>query len=260
MKKNIIIIILCILLLGLSGYIIYDKFLNNKNEININNIPNNIKEYAKEDFDKIVNPWLGLSSLLNKNSLEEMTNQERLRMIIDMYDGEDKYGIFNQSKLEEIHKNSAIKNLSITYENLYNYYGTFLWDDVPLVGFEYDKDNKTFKYTGALGHGGVSYGNIAYSDMISMDTDGINYTVKYKYVFINSSGDGPSDVTLYLNIKDALSHGNEWVKLSVNEDNYVNPKEYIQEHYDEIKDKLQVYTYKFKVENDNLVIIEFSVE
>lgn len=264
MRRHIIIIIFSIILFILGGYAMYTEVLNNKNEEKIkefNDSKNiNIKEYSKEDFDKIVCSWLGLSSLLNKKSLNDMTNQERLRMIIDMYNGEDKYDIFNQSELEKIHKNSVIKNLDITYEDLYNYYGTFLWDDVRLVGFEYDKDNKTFKYTGALGHGGISYGNIAYSDMISMDTDGVNYTVKYKYVFINTSGDGPSDATLYLNIKDALTYSNEWVKLEVGEDNSTHSEEYIKEHYNEIKDKLQVYTYKFKVENDNLVITDFSVE
>lgn len=264
MRRHIIIIIFSLFLLILGGYVLYTKVLNNDNAEKIkrfNESKNvNIKEYSKEDFDKIVRSWLGLGSLLNKKSLDELTNQERLRMIIDMYDGEDKYDVFSQSKLEKIHQNSVIKNLNITYEDLLNYYGTFLWDDAKLVGFEYNKDDKTFKYTGALGHGAVSCGNVAYSDMISMDTDGINYTVKYKYVFLNSLDDGPSDIVLYLNIKDALARSNEWVKLSIWEDGSNHTEEYIKEHYNEIKDKLQVYTYKFKVENGNLVITDFSVE
>lgn len=264
MRRHIIIIIFSIILFILGGYAMYTEILNNKNEEKIkefNDSKNiNIKEYSKEDFDKIVCSWLGLSSLLNKKSLNEMTNQERLRMVIDMYTGDDKYDVFSQARLEKIHSESVIKDLSITYEDLYNYYGTFLWDDVRLVGFEYNKENKTFKYTGALGHGGISYGNIAYSDMISMDTDGKTYTVRYKYVFLNSSGDGPSDVRLYLNINDALSYKNEWAYLPVGEDNSTHSEEYIQEHYDEIKDKLSIYTYKFKVEDNHLVITDFSVE
>lgn len=257
-RRHIIIIIFCSILLILAGYGLFTEVLKDKETINKDFLTR--KEYTKEDFDKIVSSWLGLSSLLNKKSLNEMTNQERLRMVIDMYTGDDKYDVFSQARLEKIHSESVIKDLSITYEDLYNYYGTFLWDDVRLVGFEYDKDNKTFKYTGALGHGGISYGNIAYSDMISMDTDGVNYTVKYKYIFINTSGDGPSDATLYLNIKDALTHSNEWVKLEVGEDNSTHSEEYIKEHYNEIKDKLSIYTYKFKVEDNHLVITDFSVE
>lgn len=265
MKKNIVIIILCILLLGVSGYLVYDKVLSNKKEDNqnkdiINNpVDENIKEFTRDDFDKIVTSWLGLSSLLNKKSLNEMTNQEKLRMLIDLYNEEDKYSTFSQSKLEKIHSESVIKDLNITYESLSDYYGTFLWND-KLVGFEYNKNDKTFTYTGALGHGGSSRGNIAYSEMVSMDTDGKTYTVKYKYVFLNSTGDGPSDVKIYLNVNDALNDKNLWKYLEVGEDDSVHSKEYIQEHYDEIKDKLSIYTYKFKVENDKLVITDFSVD
>lgn len=263
MKKNIVIIVLCILLLGVSGYLVYDKVLSNKKEdtenIDNNIINDNTKEFTKDDFDKIVTSHLGLSSLLNKKSLNEMTNQERLRMIIDLYNDEDKYSTFSQSKLEKIHNDSVIKELNINYENLNDYYGTFLWND-KLVGFEYNKNDKTFTYTGALGHGGSSRGNIAYSKMVSLDTNGKTYTVKYKYVFLNSTGDGPSDVKLYLNVNDALNDKNLWKYLEVGEDDLTHSKEFIQEHYDEIKDKLSIYTYKFKVDNDKLVITDFEVE
>lgn len=263
MKKNIVIIVLCILLLGVSGYLVYDKVLSNKKEdtenIDNNIINDNTKEFTKDDFDKIVTSHLGLSSLLNKKSLNEMTNQERLRMIIDLYNDEDKYSTFSQSKLEKIHNDSVIKELNINYENLNDYYGTFLWND-KLVGFEYNINDKTFTYTGALGHGGSSRGNIAYSKMVSLDTNGKTYTVKYKYVFLNSTGDGPSDVKLYLNVNDALNDKNLWKYLEVGEDDLTHSKEFIQEHYDEIKDKLSIYTYKFKVENDKLVITDFEVE
>ena len=36
--------------------------------------------------------------------------------------------------------------------------------------------------------------------------------------------------------------------------------EYLDKHYDEIKDKLPIYSYVFKVENNHLVITDFLVD
>ena len=265
MKKNILIVVLCILLLGLSGYVVYEKILSQKNESDIiektsdKTNQDDSKIFGETDFNEIVTSWLGLSSLLNKNSLSEMTNQERLRMIINMYNGEDKYSTFSANKLYEIHQNSVIKKLEITYEDLYDYFGTFVWN-TSRVGYDYDENNKTFTYTGALGHGGVANGSIAHREIVSLNKSGNTYTVKYRYVFFNNYDDGPSDVDIFLNIDDALNKKNVWKHLTVGEDYSTHMDEYIEEHYKEISNKLPIYTYIFKVEDGKLVITDFKVE
>lgn len=257
MRRHIIIIIFCSILLILAGYGLFTEVLKEKKTINKDFLVR--KEYTKEDFDKIVSDRLGLAVLLNKKSLNEMTNQERLRMLIHLYDGDDKYETFSQAKLDVIHSGSIIKNLDITYEDLKDYYGTFTWNN-SLVGYKYDSNKKTFTYTGNLGHGGYTNANIAHSEMLSLDTDGIIYAIKYRYVFYNTMGDGPSDVKLYLNIDDALNGKNELTHLKVLKDNSTHMDEYLDKHYDEIKDKLPIYSYVFKVENNHLVITDFLVD
>ena len=96
--------------------------------------------------------------------------------------------------------------------------------------------------------------------MVSLNINNNIYTVKYKYLFWNGMGEGPTDVKLYLNINDALNDKNEWVYLTLKEDYSTHMDEYINEHYNEIKDKLQVYTYIFKEVNRHLVITDFSVQ
>ena len=261
-KKSILIIILSGVLLIFSGFVFFTKIINNDDEktmLKRQKLNEHIKEYTKEEFDLIVSDNFGLGSLVNKKSLSEMTNSERLRMIINEYKGTDRYNTFSEEELNKIHSSSVIKDLSIIYENLYNYYGTFDWDNMN-VAYQYDSNNKTFTYTGALGHGGVARGNIIYKDLVSLDTNGHTYTVKYKYIFYNSMGEGPSDVKLYLNIDDALNNKNEWAYLEVGEDNSTHSSEYIKEHYDEVKDKLPEYTYIFKVEDNHLVITDYFVK
>ena len=216
--------------------------------------------FTDTDFDEIVKTWYGLGVLVNKKSLDEMTNQEKLRMIIYLFQKENNYvDTFSQEELEKTHQNSVIKDLDITYEDLFDYYGTFSWN-TSSVAYNYNESEKTFISTGALGHGAVALGDIAHSEIISISKPGDEYIVKYRYIFFDSHGDGPTDEDLYLSAEDAINKTNEWVQLKLDEDNQTHRNEYIEEHYDEVKDGLPIYTYTFKVEDGHLVITDFSVE
>ena len=260
MKKNILTIAFCFAFLVFSCFVFFTKVLHNDKETMMKRekLNEHIKEYTKEEFDELVSDRLGLGVLVNKKSLSEMNNAERLRMLINYYKGNDRYDTFSETEIDKIHNESVIKNLNVIYENLYDYYGTFVWSNSN-VAYQYDSGSKTFKYTGALGHGGVSRGNIIHKELVSLDTNVHTYTVKYRYIFYNSTGDGPSDVTLYLNIEDAMNDKNAWAYLPVKEDNSTHANEYIDMHYGEVKNKLPVYTYIFKVKDNQLVITDFFI-
>lgn len=55
MKKNIIIIILCILVLSLTGYIVYDKVLSDNNLNNQSSVDNNLASNNNECHSETVN-------------------------------------------------------------------------------------------------------------------------------------------------------------------------------------------------------------
>lgn len=264
-KHNLIIIIATLVLLGLSicGYLIYSN-TTNKNENNTieeDNTPVEEKTIlTEENFDEVVKDSYGLGVLTNKQSLDEMTNQERLRLLIHLYRQEEPDSTtFSKETLEEIHNNSVIKNLDVIYEDLYDYYGTFKWN-TSSIAYAYNAEDETFTYTGALGHGGIAEGNIAHSEILSISKPGNEYIVRYRFIFYNTLGDGPTDENLYLNVNDALNKTNEWTHLALQDDNLTHKAEYIEEHYEEVKDNLPVYTYTFSYEDEHLVITNFSVE
>jgi len=230
-----------------------------------NIIQNESREYNEEYFEDIIEYDLG--ALLNKNTLNELTNQEKLRILISLYQGE-KYGTIKVDDLKKIHENSIIKNLKVTYTDVYDYYTKFSSDEKGEreIGYKYNKETETLTYTGVLGHGALGVANIIYKDLISFEIDDNKYTIKYKFVFGNTSGDGPTPYTLYYSGIDAYNDKNSFKKFDYDDcidefcSDYETPAvNYIKDNYDKIKNKLYTYTYEFEVEDNNLVITKYNV-
>lgn len=45
-----------------------------------------------------------------------------------------------------------------------------------------------------------------------------------------------------------------------NDINYIDPKKYLEDNYDSIKDKLDTYIYTFEVNNNKIELVDFSVD
>ena len=52
--KNILIVILVILVLGLSGYIVYDKVINDNNDKDDDKTTPVVNKYSQEDIEKVL--------------------------------------------------------------------------------------------------------------------------------------------------------------------------------------------------------------
>ena len=273
-KNNKVFIVLTSIIFLLIGIIVSlilpEKELVNEDDVNkeTDNTSNNenVKKYIQEDIENIIEN--NLNSLLNKTSLEELTNQERLRLLISLYP-HNNYGTIAISDLKEIHATSCIKNLNVKYTDVYDYYTYFSSDEQGdrLIAYKYDESAGTLTYTGALGHG---VGTIAYpinKELISFEENNNEYTIEYKYIFGNKSGEGPAPWTLYYSGIDAYKGENAFKKFDYdcNESNKYcsdygsEANTYIKENYDNIKDKLPIYAYTFKIEDSDLVITSFSV-
>jgi len=95
MKKNVVIIILSILVLGLGGYLVYDKVLE-KEETNVNN--KNEEEIVEQQYDEItIEELLGTYTWV-KNRTDEHGNQIDLKITLVLnsdgtatYDASDGY-------------------------------------------------------------------------------------------------------------------------------------------------------------------------
>lgn len=303
MKKNIIIIILSILVISLSGYIIYDRIIetkekltiktnenktkedgvvptekednldnnnqidvsNNKEEIYDNNQNNNTSNNESNSISlKIYENIISndLSYLLGKNSLSELTNQDILRMLFEIY--KNQYGFpssFNKTELNKIHNNSVLRNIEFTHENISDYSILYDYHSSPL----FDYNNNTYTYA-KTGHSYQSV-KIVNKELISQSEKDNEITLAYKFIFLEQTENMPTYLKLYYTIDDIKNNKSfkefSYYNITDEAGYYItldNAKNYIKDNYDSIKNNLKIYTYTFKVENDNIILKDFKVK
>lgn len=265
--KGIITLIstLSVAVVGLSGYIVYDKFFSkntkapvkekakteNKktstrklNESEISELMTKIKTYNKyissnypikniSDFSKDKLFDFSIKIMINEDNSTDGDNisADKLDEIITKYFG-------NSIKLE--HKDILCSNDN---EILYNY----------------NKENKTYSINyNHPGHGGGAIGRDGYEHYIegsiSNETD-IVISTKNLYSGYCSDICGPID-SYYKNFEDSVSGENPVIKKdNVNDDYLVTEND-----YDSIKDSIPITTYKFiKDKNGNYYLVSVSI-
>ena len=249
-KKNtcliIIIIILAILLLGLGGYLIYDKVLNNNDKANNTEVPDNSINNVK---DIITNE---LYVLYDKNSIAEITNQEKLKVAIRKMwkETSDPITTITADELENYYKKTSIGNLPIIHESIYSDI-----DNIP--AYEFDARTNTYSSNNVVGHGGNQIEPI-YTRITDYNVDGDTYKIAVQFIF----ADVYFDEKIYATYNDAKNDTNEIANIpSYNGNDHLdNLKKYAEEHYDELKDKLYTYNYTFVYENDIFKLTDYSIE
>lgn len=272
--KKILLLVLLIILIALFIYVIYlkvtDTSTDKPNYSDNDNIVDNNK-YTITDFNKYLDT---LTILSNKANLLELTNQEILQILLMEYLKDENHNSqsFTVQDLENIHKNSIFSNLEVEY--------TSILDKRDLYGFEFgdvlyelNEDN----YTNVMGGHGLNRISVpVYRELVLFnETDG-RYTISQRIVFANSYGDDPNPYYLYYDSKEAVedskneaSYEHSFLKLDETnlsaylEDNASissqTVSKYIIDNYDDIKDKLSIYTYTFEKIDDHLVLTNFSV-
>jgi len=226
---------------------------NSKNEYSYNNNIdiNNINE---SDLRKIIDDELFL--LVRKKNISELTNQELLRMLINIYsnNGEKNalttYSPFSASDLKIIHDNSSLNKFDIEFE------------DIDDFGTLYKYDEITNSYTNLGGGGRLFIDN--YCKLVDFEKNDNKYLVSYKCLFSTTHGDGPSDVTLHKNITDALYMKNEIQRVNSEEringvDYHVVFENYFYNHFYSFGNDLDIYNYEFEIINKKLTLTDFFI-
>lgn len=293
MKNNSINTILLILILVLVGYIVYDKVLsdNNKeviqNETTNNNVElkdenNNIAEENKqEDTDTTTNNTkseeenieiyeniieTNLLKLLGNKKLSEISNQDKLAMIFEMYKNE--YGWkkeISKSDLNNVKENSILKNLDIEYTSLNDYSMTTNHNASKL----YELNNKNYTYQN-IGHKSNNI-KIIHKELIDSNFDNNDIKLSYNFVFSKTEAKGASTTPgyhyLYYSYEDINNnkHFKDFSFMDINEEignalAYDNAKNYIDDNYKDIKDKLYTYTFVFSNEENNIILKDYYRE
>ena len=306
MGKNIVIIILSILLVSLSGYIVYDKSSNELHEpiINTNKVDNlqgsnnNSNETNKKEEDKMeinndnetnkqeeINNDLNnsqnieqidnvefekyeevieteLFKMLGFKSLSETPNQDRLAMVFEVYN--NKYNWKEKitiSELDEVKKNSAIRNIDVEYTNLTDYNMSMNYKSSPF----YNKKGNVYEHNNA-GHKEKNM-SIIYKELINSDVNNNEIKLSYKFIFaktyIKKSSTTPGYHSLHYNLKD--KEFKEFSFMDIHEETgkdiaYDKAKSYIIENYETIKDSLYTYNFVFINEDNNIILKDYYRE
>lgn len=268
MKKNVIIVLLMILSVGLCGYIVYNNVVNDteskENVNNSNKQEENLTSISYSVFeDIIVNELSGLERF---NSLSELPNENKLIMLYNLYKKSNQLQsveTFTKTDLENAKEKSSLATLDVTYDYICDMYGVYSINK-DVVGYEYDKSTETYTYSSNLSHGALSEG-IIYKKLVDYRKDNNKYILDYVYIFYNGGNmTSKEDVSIYKSVSDLLADKplktfSNKIDLPVYK-NRNDALEYIETNYDEIESELQTYTYEFMIENDRIVLSNYYIK
>lgn len=259
-KKLIIIIaVLCVLLFGCVGYIVFDK-LNNKD----NEVVDTDNEKEEEDKEEV-------------RSLSADEEEMFLEKILDYNRGFSYYyPISDMSKIENFDLfsfslkgvNSPASN-DFTADDLDKTIEKYFDDSIKLkhedyickvdnkVLYKYDENTKTYSFNNeGHGHGGSQRAFISQFDIKIIGGEYNNgiYTVNAKVFYGNTCSDtcGPSS-EFYSSYSDSINRGSAIIELK--------GQEFTEELAAQYRDKLPTTVYKFKKNSaNNIVLFEVGFE
>lgn len=250
-SKIIVIIIAFILLISIAGFYAYKKgYLFKSKETNNNPTISNSKQ---AEFKEIENKYL--NALYGYTDLNGVYNQPIMKAILvnsSFYPTES----FTKEQLDEAWKKSVFSKIPLKHEDLwFNGYGS----DVKPT---YSYDEAAGKYTAnPVGHG-VCRVTPVYKKVIDYREDNGQYTIKYKYIwYYGCEGDQP--YTWYGSYNDAKEQKNAIYEIDATQNSIISTETITQmaeTNWDNLKTKLDTYTYTFIIENNHYVLDFFQRE
>lgn len=266
-----IIIILVGIICLFTGYIIFRDVMKVQSDNKIDDVyVDGIDFEDKIKLDSIIGSGdSGLSFLLNKSSISDITNDDILYylyrdILSDKYE-EKRYVTFTAEEVKNAFQNSALSNLEYTDKDII--------DNSSLKELLLWKYNSgIYSYNTAERYEKSYVTNTAYTYNVDSYVKDNKYVVVNKYLFINRYNTYPPEHSihsrLYGNYNDCFEAGKDFDRSSSNYlkelDYYVYDlrglASYAMENYAELKDKLDTYTYTFEKENGHFVLTDFSVE
>ena len=286
-KINIsIIIILVGMLCLLAGYVMFDKIMSTKNSSNdSSNVTNCGKLVSKSSIgleDRIkLNSLIDndLVALLYKEKLSDLTDLELRTLIMtaerkNIYikatneNSENASYVFTSDELKKAYNNSVFSELKYKDGNMGGYCAGIVSD---LNIYIYDSETKTYNANPNTGMGCNSARPYVYTYNIDSYRDGDKYVIVNQYLFGNPSNVIPVEESKYL--YGSVNKSNDTSNSVATLDDIgvedtdttlfmgeLNEFTSDYKNYDNIKDKLDTYTYTFEKKDGHFVITDFSVE
>ena len=237
-KGVIVIIILIIALLGISGYIIYDKAIN-KEEPGKEKKEPEIKEVTEEEKNTLLEqinvytPYFADSYPITEKST--LDNQEVLYFASMQL--ENKFSDFMESDLEKVLEKYFGKDHPYVHEDI----DCFAGDGVL---YKYDSAKRTYEYEDMHAHGGKTIYRSTVFFVEGKSEDDTTYKIQTQILYTTSAGDtvGPRD-RYYTS---ANQEYDDYILGPYGEDHEVT-----EEEYQSIKNKIPITTFTFEKDEDN---------
>ena len=233
-----------------------DNYVDNGNETESDSSMNNTIEYSQDTFKKIVDNELYI--LFGFKSLNEVTNQRKLTLAFNLIEKEyshndnDVYSSVQSvstERVEEAFNKTSISKLGIQHQDF----------DVYKLNNDYYNRNNQWMSKRNLFYCGIQTQASKVSDYQVKDN---KYILSVKYMFPDDCEGMEKYYGTYLNAD--RNESNFIVKAytgsyEANNVEYINPKDYLNENYASIKDKLDTYVYTFEVNNGKIELVDFSI-
>lgn len=247
MKKNIIITILAILVLGMGGYLVYDKILSKDDKVEKETIQDKQEEYTLIDKDNASIQFLysirriGVfefdKALYTTEYLEvkDRTQEDKYSIASILFEKSIRNEFQNDTTYKEVVANEDVKNAyeRIFGPNTYTTPETIISYVGKCLVYNYDKNNDYFVADG--GCGGAYIRNVDENiDEVRKYNDKIEIKTSY-YFFEDDAGLG---YTQYYSDSESKN-----LITKLNNDSTVNI-------FEEYKDQLNHMTYTYKLGED----------
>ena len=255
MKRSITLVFSFFFLIFTIGCDKEKKVYNNDNSID-NNVGN--VDISKKILDIIDNE---LGMYLKYSSINDITNQDKLIYIYNEYvsDYGEEFDLkeFPASSLQKYFTDSSIIDLGYKNENIYcsSYYG-----DKDHILWNYDEiGDKYILNESHSAHDEVSY--VMADKVVEYKNNNNRYTVFFNYLF-GDTADDENSIDLYGSYTDFVSKNNKIATIS-RDSNKISfstlALNYLNNNYDNIKDKLDYYEYTFVYSNNKIKLVDFNV-
>jgi len=267
----IIIIILALALIGALGFVFWQNFMQPK--VNKSQDSSLIKTVTDSKYQQISQSELesivtGQLNLLNgKTSINQITNQEKLQLAVNLYAKEHPYanGVYSRtiaaSDIESVLNKSSISTDGLIHESIKCVTATN-----PVHNeYEYNSSAKTYSNANHGGHGIENRVYAVYSKASNFKEKNGQYLISYKYVFGVLREFGVDSDPVFGSYSDAKNNTNPIhtfaADANVNDgvvDSGNEPK-YIEQNYSSFENKLSTYTYTFEKIDGKIKLVSFSV-
>jgi len=258
---GILIGVLVTLVIGLSGFIIYDKVLSN-NDINQqeydneiveddNSSEDNLKELSESEVEGILekinvylNNFVVSYPIKNFNNFSNnMSNQEKLNFLWSHIPNYSYGDSFSKNTLDEVASKYFNDDFSYTNENIN-------CSICNTSQYNYNKQTGIYMYNdNHPGHGGGgSYRDTSYFVSAFYDSKTNEYIVNTKILYGDHCADVCGPIQKFY---DSNSRKNV-----VYENKYVDSDPDITKVYESVKDKLPITVYKFVKNKSNEIILK----